>query len=159
MLSGSINKYFQKLDKSWTFNAAKVGHISALHASNTVYRTTKNLLKPLLQLGFCAIIGTTQKRNRKINGSEFYTLFKLFEMIYPSAGGGFTSSLITIKEASTICGISISKIERDTRSGTYPPKIKLDQTNKGSAVRFFLFQIEEWLKGKRGDWNKVALGV
>jgi len=34
VLSGSINKYFQKFDKSWTFNAAKVGHISALHASN-----------------------------------------------------------------------------------------------------------------------------
>ena len=149
MLSGSINKYFQKLDKSWTFNASKVGHISALHASNSVYCTTKSLLKPLLQLGFCAIIGTTQKRNRKINGSEFYTLFKLFEMIDPSAGGGFTSSLITIKEASTICGISISKIERDTRSGTYPPKIKLDQTNKGSAVRFFSFPNRRMVKRQK----------
>ena len=159
MSSGSINKYFQKLDKSWTFNAAKVGHISALHASNTVYRTTKNLLKPLLQLGFCAIIGSTQKRNRKINGRVLYNLFELFKMIIPSTGSALRKHYITIKEASTICEISPSTIERGVREGTFPPKLKSNPLKKGSAVRFLIFQIEEWLMGKRGDWNLFGEGV
>ena len=158
-MSGLFKKYFQRLDISWTFALAKVGHISTLHAPSTVYYTTKNLIKPLLQLGFCAIIGSTQKRNRKINGRVLYNLFELFKMIIPSTGSALRKHYITIKEASTICEISPSTIERGVREGTFPPKLKSNPLKKGSAVRFLIFQIEEWLMGKRGDWNLFGEGV
>ena len=107
----------------------------------------------MLQLGFCAIIGSTQKHNRKINGSEFYTLSIQSEMVNLIQGEDFNSHYITIKKASSLCGISISTIERRTKEGSFPPKIKTDPTKKGSSVRFLVLQIEEWLNGKRSNWN------
>ena len=68
-------------------------------------------------------------------------------------GKDFTSHYITIKEASSLCGISISTIERRTKEGSFPPKIKIDPAKKGSSVRFLVLQVEEWLNGKRSNWN------
>ena len=124
-----------------------------------MYCTTEKLINPLLQLGFCAIIGSTQKRNRKTNGRVLYNLFELFKMIIPSTGSALRKHYVTIKEASTIREISPSTIERGVREGTFPPKMKSNPLKRGSAVRFLIPQIEEWLMGKRGDWNLLGEGV
>tara|TARA_B100000131_G_scaffold213784_1_gene205532 strand:+ start:2068 stop:2310 length:243 start_codon:yes stop_codon:yes gene_type:complete len=80
-------------------------------------------------------------------------------MIYPSTGSASRTHYVTIKEASSICKISPSTIERGVREGTFPPKMKSNPLKRGSAVRFLIPQIEEWLMGKRGDWNRFGVGV
>ena len=80
-------------------------------------------------------------------------------MNYPSTGSASRTYYLTIKEASSICNISTSSIERGVREGTFPPKMKSNPHKKGSAVRFLFPQIEEWLMGKRGDWNCFGVSV
>ncbi len=120
---------------------------------STTTTLNQNRSKALQEQDFCAIIGSTQKRNRKINGSEFYTLSIQSEMVNLILGEDFNSHYITIKKASSLCGISISTIERRTKEGSFPPKIKIDPAKKGSSVRFLVLQVEEWLNGKRSNWN------
>ena len=55
---------------------------------------------------------------------------------------------LSISGAYTECGISTSTINRSAGK-TFPPKVKL---SKG-RVGFRIYQIEEWLNGKRGVWN------
>ena len=55
---------------------------------------------------------------------------------------------LSISGASAECGISTSTINR-TAGKTFPPKRKL---SKG-RVGFWVFQIVEWLQGKRGGWK------
>ena len=55
---------------------------------------------------------------------------------------------LSISGASAECGISTSTINR-TAGKTFPPKRKLSE----GRVGFWVFQIVEWLQGKRGDWE------
>ena len=55
---------------------------------------------------------------------------------------------LSISGASAECGISTSTINR-TAGGTFPPKRKLSE----GRVGFWVFQIVEWLQGKRGGWQ------
>ena len=55
---------------------------------------------------------------------------------------------LSISGASAECGISTSTINR-TAGETFPPKRKLSE----GRVGFWVFQIVEWLNGKRGGWN------
>ena len=55
---------------------------------------------------------------------------------------------LSISGAYTECGISTSTINRSA-GRTFPPKIKLSE----GRVGFRLYQVEEWLNGKRGGWN------
>ena len=55
---------------------------------------------------------------------------------------------LSISGAYTECGISTSTINRSA-GGTFPPKIKLSE----GRIGFRLYQVEEWLNGKRGSWN------
>ena len=55
---------------------------------------------------------------------------------------------LSISGAYTECGISISTINRSAGK-TFPPKIKLSE----GRIGFLLYQVEEWLNGKRGGWN------
>ena len=55
---------------------------------------------------------------------------------------------LSISGAYTECGISTSTINRSAGK-TFPPKVKLSE----GRVGFRLYQIEEWLNGKRGGWN------
>ncbi len=124
--------------------------------SSTATTLNQNRSNALLKLGFYAIIFLTQKRNRKINGRSFYTLSIQSEMVNLTQGVDFNSHYITIKKASSLCGISISTIERRTKEGSFPPKIKTDPAKKGGSVRFLVLQIEEWLNGKRSNWNLLG---
>ena len=55
---------------------------------------------------------------------------------------------LSISGAYTECGISTSTINR-SEGKTFPPKIKLSE----GRVGFRIYQIEEWLNGKRGGWK------
>ena len=55
---------------------------------------------------------------------------------------------LSISGAYSECGISTSTINRSAGK-TFPPKVKLSE----GRVGFRIYQIEEWLKGKRGGWN------
>ena len=54
---------------------------------------------------------------------------------------------LTIKEVSNLLGISVSTINRLIKKGEFPSKIKLSPRRKV----FMKFEIEEWIKGKRGN--------
>ena len=55
---------------------------------------------------------------------------------------------LSISGAYIECGISTSTINRSAGK-TFPSKVKLSE----GRVGFRLYQIEEWLNGKRGGWN------
>ena len=55
---------------------------------------------------------------------------------------------LSISGAYTECGISTSTINRSAGK-TFPPKIKLSE----GRIGFRLYQVEEWLNGKRGGWQ------
>ena len=55
---------------------------------------------------------------------------------------------LSISGACAECGISTSTINR-TAGKTFPPKRKLSE----GRVGFWVFQIVEWLQGKRGGWQ------
>ena len=55
---------------------------------------------------------------------------------------------LSISGAYTECGISTSTINR-SEGKTFPPKVKLSQ----GRVAILVYQVEEWLNGKRGGWN------
>ena len=55
---------------------------------------------------------------------------------------------LSISGAYAECGISTSTINR-SEGKTFPPKVKLSV----GRVGFRIYQIEEWLNGKRGGWN------
>ena len=55
---------------------------------------------------------------------------------------------LSISAANAECGISTSTINR-TEGKTFPPKVQLSE----GRVGFRVYQIEEWLNGKRGGWN------
>ena len=55
---------------------------------------------------------------------------------------------LSISGAYKECGISTSTINRSAGK-TFPPKVKLSE----GRVGFRIYQIEEWLNGKRGGWN------
>ena len=55
---------------------------------------------------------------------------------------------LSISGAYTECGISTPTINRSAGQ-TFPPMVKLSE----GRVGFRIYQIEEWLNGKRGGWN------
>ena len=55
---------------------------------------------------------------------------------------------LSISGAVAECGISTSTIHREAGK-TFPPKRQLST----SRIGFQVFQIEEWLNGKRGGWQ------
>ena len=57
--------------------------------------------------------------------------------------------ILSIKELSNLIGISVSTINRGVEKGTFPPKHKLS----AQRVGFLKYQIDQWIDGKRSDWN------
>ena len=56
---------------------------------------------------------------------------------------------LSIKEVSELIGISVSTINRQVEKGTFPPKNKLSPQRIG----FLKHQIDQWIDGKRSEWN------
>ena len=75
-------------------------------------------------------------------------IFKKFIMNNFNVVGDLGRHHLSISGASAECGISTSTINR-TAGKTFPPKRKLSE----GRVGFWVFQIVEWLQGKRGGWQ------
>ena len=109
--------------------------------------------KQLTRLQSCAIILGYKGRQDQVDTPEFKQsvfgqfLENLF-MYQFNVEGDMGRHHLSISGASAECGISTSTINR-TAGKTFPPKRKLSE----GRVGFWVFQIVEWLQGKRGGWQ------
>ena len=87
----------------------------------------------------------TLKSQRKI----FKLLDRIFIMYDFNVKGDMGRHILSISGASSECGISTSTINREVEKGNFPPKQKIT----GTRIGFFVYQIEQWLRGKRGGWK------
>ena len=87
----------------------------------------------------------TLKSQRKI----FKLLDRIFIMHDFNVKGDMGRHILSISGASAECGISTSTINREVEKGNFPPKQKIT----GTRIGFFVYQIEQWLRGKRGGWK------
>ena len=107
----------------------------------------------LTQLQSSAIITRYKGRQDQVDMPEFKQsiLGQFVEKIVMyqfNLEGDIGRHHLSISGAYTECGISTSTINRSSGK-TFPPKVKLSE----GRVGFRLYQIEEWLNGKRGGWN------
>ena len=109
--------------------------------------------KQLTQLQSSAIITGYIGRQDQVDTPEFkQSIFGQFLenlfMYQFNVQGDMGRHHLSISGASAECGISTSTINR-TAGKTFPPKRKLSE----GRVGFWVFQIVEWLQGKRGGWQ------
>ena len=109
--------------------------------------------KRLTQLQSSAIIIRYKGRQDQVDTPEFKQsiLGQFLEnlvMYQFNLEGDMGRHHLSISGACAECGISTSTINR-TEGKTFPPKVQLSE----GRVGFRLYQIEEWLNGKRGGWN------
>ena len=110
-------------------------------------------LKQLTRLQSSAIITGYKGRQDQVDTPEFkQSIFGQFLenlfMYQFNVEGDMGRHHLSISGASAECGISTSTINR-TAGKTFPPKRKLSE----GRVGFWVFQIVEWLQGKRGGWQ------
>ncbi|MDC3052193.1 AlpA family phage regulatory protein [Prochlorococcus sp. AH-736-A13] len=109
--------------------------------------------KQLTRLQSSAIILGYKGRQDQVDTPEFKQailspfLINLF-MYQFNLKGDMGRHHLSISGAYSECGISTSTINRSAGK-SFPPKVKLSE----GRVGFRLYQIEEWLNGKRGGWN------
>ena len=109
--------------------------------------------KSLTSLESYAIItGYKGRQNQvdtpKFKQSIFRSLKEKLVMYQFNLKGDMGRHHLSISGAYTECGISTSTINRSAGK-TFPPKIKLSE----GRIGFRLYQVEEWLNGKRGGWK------
>ena len=109
--------------------------------------------KQLTQLQSSAIITRYKGRQDQVDTPEFkqaiLSPFSIKLVMYQfNLEGDMGRHHLSISGAYTECGISTSTINRSAGK-SFPPKVKLSE----GRVGFRLYQIEEWLNGKRGGWN------
>ena len=110
-------------------------------------------LKRLRLLGFSAIMLKYKGRQDQVDTPEFKQSIlgqslESLVMYNFNLEGDMGRHHLSISGAYTECGISTSTINRSAGK-TFPPKVKLSE----GRVGFRIYQIEEWLNGKRGGWN------
>ena len=108
--------------------------------------------KQLTRLQSSAIILGYKGRQDQVDTPEFKQSILgqfLEKLMYQfNLEGDMGRHHLSISGAYTECGISTSTINRSAGK-TFPPKVKLSE----GRVGFRLYQIEEWLNGKRGGWK------
>ena len=107
----------------------------------------------LTQLQSSAIITRYRGRQDQVDTPEFKQsilgqFLEKLVMYQFNLVGDMGRHHLSISGACNECGISTSTINRSA-GRTFPPKIKLSE----GRVGFRLYQVEEWLNGKRGGWN------
>ena len=107
----------------------------------------------LTRLQSSAIITGYRGRQDQVDTPEFkQSIFGQFLenlfMYQFNVEGDMGRHHLSISGAYSECGISTSTINRSAGK-SFPPKVKLSE----GRVGFRLYQIEEWLNGKRGGWN------
>ena len=111
------------------------------------------LPKQLTRLQSSAIILGYKGRQDQVDTPEFKQsilgqFLEQLVMYQFNVEGDMGRHHLSISGACTECGISTSTINR-TAGKTFPPKRKLSE----GRVGFWVFQIVEWLQGKRGGWQ------
>ncbi len=111
--------------------------------------------KQLTQLQSSAIITGYRGRQDQVDTPEFkqaiLSPFSINLFMYQfNLKGDMGRHHLSISGAYSECGISTSTINRSAGK-SFPPKVKLSE----GRVGFRLYQIEEWLNGKRGGWNRL----
>ena len=106
--------------------------------------------KQLTQLQSSAIILGYKGRQDQVDTPEFkqaiLSPFSINLFMYQfNLKGDMGRHHLSISGAYSECGISTSTINRSAGK-SFPPKVKLSE----GRVGFRLYQIEEWLNGKRG---------
>ena len=109
--------------------------------------------KQLTRLSFWCIILRYKGRQDQEDTPEFkQSIIRLLgqnlSMYQFNVKGDMGRHFLSISGASAECGISTSTINRSAGK-TFPPKKKLSE----GRVGFWVFQIVEWLQGKRGGWK------
>ena len=109
--------------------------------------------KQLTRLQSNAIITRYKGRQDQVDTPEFKQailspFFKKLVMYQFNLEGDMGRHHLSISGACAECGISASTINR-TAGKTFPPKRRLSE----GRVGFWVFQIVEWLQGKRGGWQ------
>ena len=109
--------------------------------------------KQLTRLSFWCIILRYKGRQDQEDTPEFkQSIIRLLgqnlSMYQFNVKGDMGRHFLSISGASAECGISTSTINRSAGK-TFPPKRKLSE----GRVGFWVFQIVEWLQGKRGGWK------
>ena len=109
--------------------------------------------KQLTRLQSSAIITGYKGRQDQVDTPEFkqaiLSPFSINLFMYQfNLKGDMGRHHLSISGAYSECGISTSTINRSAGK-SFPPKVKLSE----GRVGFRLYQIEEWLNGKRGGWN------
>ena len=109
--------------------------------------------KQLTRIESSAIITGYRRRQDQVDTPEFKQVilspFSINLFMYQfNLKGDMGRHHLSISGAYSECGISTSTINRSAGK-TFPPKVKLSE----GRVGFRLYQIEEWLNGKRGGWN------
>ena len=110
-------------------------------------------LELLTSLGSYAIMTGYKGRQNQVDTPKFKQFISRFlreklVMYQFNLKGDMGRHHLSISGAYTECGISTSTINRSAGK-TFPPKIKLSE----GRIGFRLYQVEEWLNGKRGSWN------
>ena len=109
--------------------------------------------KQLTRLQSSAIITGYKGRQDQVDTPEFKQsilgqFLEKLVMYQFNLEGDMGRHHLSISGAYSECGISTSTINRSAGK-SFPPKVKLSE----GRVGFRLYQIEEWLNGKRGGWN------
>ena len=150
----SLNLENYPFSKERVFEEHPLHYLDNLEGSINFNVLSRIPPKSLTPLRFTAIIKRnkgeqdqvdTLKSQRKI----FKLLDRIFIMYDFNVKGDMGRHILSISGASSECGISTSTINREIDKGTFPPKQKIS----GRRIGFFVYQIEQWLKGKRGGWN------
>ena len=107
----------------------------------------------LTRLQSSAIILGYKGRQDQVDTPEFkqaiLSPFSINSFMYQfNLKGDMGRHHLSISGAYSECGISTSTINR-SEGKTFPPKVQLSE----GRVGFRVYQIEEWLNGKRGGWN------
>ena len=110
-------------------------------------------LERLILLGFSAIILKYKGRQDQVDTPEFKQSIlgqslESLVMYNFNLEGDMGRHHLSISGVYTEYGISTSTINRSAGK-TFPPKVKLSE----GRIGFRIYQIEEWLNGKRGGWN------
>ena len=102
-----------------------------------------------LRISFRQTLPTCLRLTNKLKKQAIFLFnFIMYHNIIFQVKGDISRHHLSIAGASVECGISVSTIYRSSLKGTFPPKVKLCE----GRVAFLVYQIEEWLQGKRGGW-------
>ena len=122
--------------------------LTPLPFSAIISRYKRRQHQDFLRAIICSNIFSYPLDTPKFKQSIFKSLKKKLVMYQFNVEGDMGRHHLSISGASAECGISTSTINRSAGK-TFPSKRRLSE----GRVGFWVFEIVEWLHGKRGGWQ------